>query len=498
MDIPMDWAEKWAVYRPDKVAFKEYESGRSVTFGELNALGARTADWLLRDLGLSKGDRIAVLAENCLEYLALFCACQKSGCILVPLNYRLSPAEIAFLLGDAEPRALLVQSDFGGLLPEGGAGVPVVPFALEDLFEKMNARPLPSAIFDPPSSEDPIFILYTSGSTGWPKGVLYTHGMLHWNSINTGFSILVNADSRTVNVMPPFHTGGWNVLMTPFFHHGGYTCLLRKFDPDRVLEALERERATVFMGVPTMLKLMADSPAFESSDLGSLHYILAGGESMPIPAIELWNAKGAPIRQGYGMTEAGPNLTSLHQDDAITRAGSIGRPNFFVQTRIVGAEGRDCAQGEAGELLIKGPMVTPGYWRNAEATARALADGWLHTGDMVVERAGGFLYVVDRIKNMFISGGENVYPAEIERVLLGHAAVSEAAVVALPDAKWGEVGLAFVVALGEVDPEELTAHCRAGLARFKVPKVFRFVEALPKGDTGKIDRKALQGLAGKD
>ena len=215
---------------------------------------------------------------------------------------------------------------------------------------------------------------------------------------------------------------------------------------------------------------------------------------MPIPAIETWNAKGVPVRQGYGMTEAGPNLTSLHHDDAISHTGSIGRPNFFVQTRIVDPEGRDCPPGVAGEFLIKGPIVTPGYWRNEAATRKSIVEGWLHTGDMVQERPDGYLYVVDRIKNMFISGGENVYPAEIERVLLQHPAISEVAVVGVADRNWGQVGQAHIVFHPgqEIDFKEVQAFCREHLARFKVPKQFKKSISLPKGDTGKIDRKKLK------
>ena len=251
------------------------------------------------------------------------------------------------------------------------------------------------------------------------------------------------------------------------------------------------------MGVPTMLKMMADAEAFDAARFPDLHYIIVGGEPMPIPLIEKWDAKQVPIRQDYGMTEVGPNLTSLHQNDAIRKKGSIGRPNFYVEIRIVDERGQDVPVDTPGELLLRGPMVTPGYWRHPEATAKAIADGWFHTGDMVREDAENYIYVVDRIKNMFISGGENVYPAEIERVLVKHPAVSEAAVIGVSDEKWGEVGKAFIVCQPSepAAPETLTDYCRQHLAKYKIPKYFVFLAALPKNDTGKINRMALKNAS---
>ncbi|GJM35686.1 MAG: acid--CoA ligase [Saprospiraceae bacterium] len=493
-----DWAAKWAIYHPHKIAFKQYESGATLKFEQLNKLGNRLAHELSVSYNLQKGDRVAVLAENCLEYLMLLAAAQKMGFILVPLNYRLAVAEIDFLLNDAQPQLVIVEDRFNQLLAETKV-FPKLPciWPLEDL--KHFCDPTVELAQDVSfknakiEADDPLFILYTSGTTGFPKGALYTHKMLFWNSLNTAMSLIVNSESRTVNCMPPFHTGGWNVLMMPFFHHGGYTCLLKKFDPELVLQLLESESVTIFMGVPTMLKMMAELPAFKQTTLPNLHYIIAGGEPMPIPLIEQWHQKEVPIRQGYGMTEVGPNLTSLHQEDAVRKKGSIGRPNFYVSIKIADAQGQEKAPGQAGELLLKGPMVTPGYWRNPTATAQAIQHGWFHSGDMAIRDKEGYLYIVDRIKNMFISGGENVYPAEVERALLSHTCISEAAVIGVKDEKWGEVGKAFVVLTSGacITETQLVQHCKTQLAGFKVPKYFVFVAALPKNDTGKIDRRAL-------
>ncbi|MEZ4942704.1 MAG: long-chain fatty acid--CoA ligase [Saprospiraceae bacterium] len=494
-----DWSAKWALYSPDKIAFKEFETGRTLTYGQLHRLGNRLAQHLHRHFGIEKGDRVAVLSEHCLEYTLLFAAAQKLGFMLVPLNYRLAAPEIDYLLQSAQPRLVLAEAKYQKLL-DSAPGTAKIPchWTMEALAEFTNpALEHPAdAHFDnrPIDGNDPVFILYTSGTTGFPKGALYTHNMLFWNSINTAISLIVNSESRTLNVMPPFHTGGWNVLLTPFWHHGAYTCLFKKFEAAAVLEALARERCTLFMGVPTMLKMLAAEPGFESADLSSLLYIIVGGEPMPIPLIETWHAKGIFIRQGYGMTEVGPNLTSLHHSDAVRKKGSIGRPNFYVETCIAGDDGRPMPANVPGELLLRGPMVTPGYWQNPDATLAAIRDGWFHSGDLARMDEDGYLYIVDRVKNMFISGGENVYPAEVERVLLEHPAVSEAAVIGVPDEKWGEVGRAFVVLKpgAPIAETDLLEFCRSRLAKFKVPRAVVFLPALPKNDTGKINRQALK------
>ncbi len=496
-----DWIARWALYSPNKPAAAEYETGHTITYGTLHRLANRLAHHFTTQYGVKKGDRIALLAENCLEYLILFGVAQKTGCTLVPMNYRLTGPEIDYLLQNSEPTLVIGEAKFQSTL-ESAPTYHKIPhrWSWEALSAFCNADIVTpndgNFEITPVDEDDPVFILYTSGTTGFPKGALYTHKMLFWNSINTAMSLIVNSESRTVNVMPPFHTGGWNVLTTPFLHHGGFTIMMRKFDPDIVLKLLQEERLSLFMAVPTMLKMMTEAPGFESAEFPHLHYFIVGGEAMPVPLIETWHRKGVPIRQGFGLTEVGPNLTSLHQDDAIRKKGSIGRPNYYVQIRIVDEQGMDVPSGSPGEFLLKGPMVTPGYWRNPEATAKAIVGGWFHTGDMVRVDDEQYIYVVDRIKNMFISGGENVYPAEVERVLLTHPDVAEAAIIGVADDKWGEVGQAFVVPRPGYSPSsgDLEQFCRERLAKFKVPKYFKLVEALPKNDTGKINRVALKSL----
>lgn len=493
-----DWFSKWALYSPEEIAVKEWETGRTLSFGVLDKMANRLAWYFTQDLGLKTGDRIAVLADNCLEYIVLFAVAQKTGLVLVPLNYRLSPTEIDYLLQDSSPILLIAEHKYSSLLDfVRGEKDDFIYWNIEELaawLEAAATEPLWPYLGVFLEDDHPIFILYTSGTTGFPKGALYTHKMLFWNSINTAMSLVVNSQGRTVVCMPPFHTGGWNVLTTPMLHHGGYVCLMKKFDAEEVLKALKEEKPTIFMGVPTMLKMVADCDEFAEANLSSLYYIIVGGEPMPIPLIETWHEKGVFIRQGFGMTEVGPNLFSLHHRDAMRKKGSIGRPNFYVEIKIVDENGQEVPSNTPGELLLRGPMTTPGYWGNQEATRSAIRDGWFHSGDMLRQDEEGYLYVVDRIKNMFISGGENVYPAEIERVLIAHPQVSGAAVIGIPDEKWGEVGKAFVTASeGCILVEaELKAWCLQNLAKYKIPKYFEFLQELPISATGKIDKKQLK------
>lgn len=489
--LHQDWASKWALYSPHKVALKEYETGKTLTYSALNEQAKVFASCLEQYYHVQKGDRVAVLAEYSLEFVSLFCAAQKLGFIIVPLNYRLSISEIDYLLKDSEPKVFIYEKKFIDLVPPQYIGLRVEDWGINRIEEwGLRVETIPNSQSPTLNEDDPIFILYTSGTTGFPKGALYSYKMLFWNSINTSMSLIINSESRTLNCMPPFHTGGWNVLLTPFLHHGGYTCLLKKFDAAAILSLLQSEKCTLFMGVPTMLKMMADLPEFEKAEFPDLKYMIVGGEPMPIPLIEKWATKNVAIRQGFGMTEVGPNLFSLHQDDALRKKGSIGRPNFYVETKIIDENG---SEADTGELLLRGPMVTVGYWRNAEATQKSIIDGWFYSGDRVRRDEEQYFFVIDRIKNMYISGGENVYPAEVERVILTHPSVSEVAIVGVPDDKWGEVGKAYIVKKQEwgLTELELLDFLKDKLAKFKIPKFIVFIETLPKSATGKIDKKLL-------
>jgi len=495
--IPYDWISKWAIYYPDKIAIKEYETGRTLSYKQLNNVANYLSNYFLNELKLKTGDRVVILAENSLEHIVLFSVAQKTGLILVPLNYRLAPRELDYQLNDSEPQLIITEKKYlENVSCLKSFQIISNKLNLDDLIDIVENEKDKNHFFD--SIEDfdenhPVFILYTSGTTGLPKGALYTHKMLFWNSINTALRLDITSNDRSISCTPMFHTGGWNVIPTPFLHHGAYVCLMKKFDPAIVLKLLEEEKATMFMAVPTMLSMMAQSPDFDKVDLSSVKYFIIGGEPMPLPLIEVWHKKGVPIRQGYGLTEVGPSVTSLHQDDAVRKMGSIGKINFYLKYKIVDDNGNEVKQGEVGELILKGPSVTPGYWRNPTATSESLKNGWFYTGDLVREDEDGFLYVVDRKKNMFISGGENVYPAEIEKFLYTHPLIQEVAVIGVPDEKWGEVGKAYIKLKegASISPDELKKYCEGNLARYKIPKYFEIIEEIPKSETGKINKKAL-------
>lgn len=496
-----DWFQRWAEYIPEKEAVLEYETGRALTFGQFHKLSARVAAWFENDLGITHGDRIAIIAENCLEYITLFAVAQKTGIILVPLNYRLTGNELDFLISDCNPKMILTEDKFLQKVQDCKSYQNTkLQMRIEEFSRRCNQLLLdenPAANYGRELHEDdPIFLIYTSGTTAFPKGSVYTHKMLFWNSINTQMRLDLTAADRSINCAPPFHTGSWNVLETPFLHHGAFTLMMKSFNADVVLEALENYDLTIFWAVPTMLKMMADSPLFDKSNLKKLRYFIVGGEAMPIHLIEKWHAKGIPIRQGYGLTEVGPNVTSLNHQDAIRKQGSIGKPNFYYQVKLVDEHGDEVPAGEPGEFVIKAPTVTPGYWNNEKATRDTIKNGWFHTGDLMVRDDEGYYYVVDRLKNMYISGGENVYPAEVERVLMSHPAVESVVIIGVPDEKWGESGKAFVVRKKgiEVSADELIAFCLQRIAKYKVPKYVQFLDELPKNDAGKIDRKKLKQL----
>lgn len=487
-----DWFNKWALYSPNKIAFEEYETNRTLTFGQINNLANYLAGYYF-STGLKKGDRIAVLAENQLEYILLFAVAQKTGLIIVPLNYRLAVAEIEYLLTQSSPELIYVQPEFEHKIPEA-FHEKTLPF--HKLAQVTNTKLnqtfyFENIVFD---ENHPVFLIFTSGTTAFPKGAIYSHKMLYWNAMNTMLRLDVTSNDRALNCAPPFHTGAWNVLLTPFVLHGAYTLLMRNFDADAVLDVLSNQNHTIFWGVPTMLKMMREAEKYADANFSKIRYFVVGGEAMPIPDIQEWNTKGVAIRQGYGLTEVGPNVTSLNQEFVITKQGSIGYPNFYYNIKIVDENGNQVAPGQSGELWLKGPTVTPGYWNNSEATHKTITDGWFHTGDVVRQDEDGFLYIVDRIKNMYISGGENVYPAEIEHVLSLHEAISQVAIIGVPDHKWGETGKAFIVKNKEVTETEILNFCNERLAKYKIPKHFQFLNELPLNASGKIDRKILKTL----
>jgi fatty-acyl-CoA synthase len=497
-----DWFARWALYAPDRVALEDAESGRTYTYAECREATDRAARFLSDEFDIREGDRVAVLAATEMEYVFLLFAAQKLGAILVPLNFRLSPREISYLLGDSTPRLLLHQRRFAEIVTAIDDGVRPprqLFFDGEDSYlSRLEDTRLPShAVPVRAGADTPCMILYTSGTSGAPKGAIITPGMIFWNSVNTTLRLDLDHHDVTVTYAPLFHTGGWNVLTTPFLHRGAKVVFLGKFEPDLFLRLCERHRVTILFGLPTIMEMLRRSPEFGRVDLSSARFAIVGGEPMPLELIRAWQDRGIAIRQGYGLTEFGPGVFSLQEEHAERKIGSIGFPNFYVEARVVDDSDEDVPPGGVGELILRGPVCTPGYWNRPEASAEALRGGWFHTGDLVREDEEGFFYVVDRKKDMYKTGGENVYPAEVEHYLRTHPDVLEVAVIGVSDPRWGEAGKAYVVLREGADltSEQIVDFCAGRLARFKTPREIAFVESLPRGDSGKILKRALKERA---
>jgi fatty-acyl-CoA synthase len=460
------WIRDRARTTPNRVAIDFLDE--TTTYAELDERSERLAGAFLAR-GLRRGDRVATLTGNSPEHVAVLFACAKAGLILLPLSRRLAPAELAYQLDDAEPALFLVEE---GLEPLAEAtGHAFEPLAVEGGGEAEAEV----------EGDDPLFLIYTSGTTGKPKGALLTHANCFWTNLSLDRIAGVSGDDVVLQVLPQFHVGGWNVQPLLAWWKGATVVLERSFDPARALALIERKRVTTTMGVPANYLFMAREPAFATTDLSSLRTAIVGGAPMPEALLETWQERGVAIVQGYGLTEAAPNVLCLPPEDAVRKAGCAGKPYPYVDVKL----------GEGGELLVRGPNVFPGYWRNPEATTAAFRDGWLATGDVATVDEEGFYRISGRLKEMYISGGENVYPAEVEAVLHEHPAVREAAVVGVADERWGESGLAFVVLAGEATAEELLAHCHARLAAFKVPREVRFLDELPRSGMGKVVKSEL-------
>ena len=499
----VDWLARREALTPTRPALVDAASGRAVTFRDWNRGANRTAR-LLAACGVARGDRVAVLSANRTEYLDVWFACGKLGAILQNLSWRLTAHELAGLVADGAPSVLVYDGDRAGTVAAIRAHAPSVRRFVA-LDPALRAHPGDLAMADrealpddpppPPGLDmgDPWVICYTGGTTGLPKGAVLTHGNIAWNSVNTVMSWGLRPGDVTVLNAPLFHTGGLNVFTAPLVHVGGTSVVCRGFDPDEVFDLVRDAGLTLLFGVPTMFIALQEHPRWADADLSRLRLVLSGGAPCPPPVFARFHERGVPFRTGYGLTEAGPNTFWLPDEDVWQKPGSVGVPLFHVDVRVVDPAGRDCGPDEPGELLVRGPHVFAGYWNRPEATAEVLVDGWLRTGDVAVRDADGHHRIVDRIKDVIISGGENVYPAEVEAVLAAHPGVAEVAVVGVPDERWGQVGVAVAVprAGAALDEDEVLAFCRERLAGFKVPRRLVTADALPRTAAGKTDRRAL-------
>jgi fatty-acyl-CoA synthase len=497
-----------AYLTPGREALTLAESGRRYTYAELNARANRLANWM-RALGVSRGDRVSILAHNGLAYLDLFYGLAKIGAIFAPLNWRLVARELTYIVNDNDPQVLLFGPEFSDLLAAMRPALNVRHYiGLEgarlegslDYEAGLAAAPEAEPERPPLSGEDAYAILYTSGTSGHPKGAVLPHRQILWNCINTVASWGLTERDVSPVFTPLFHAGGLFAFLTPLFYVGGRIVLSRAFDPEAVLQAIQDEKCTVVLGVPTVFRMFMDAPGFDRADFRHVRFVISGGAPLPADLVRDWlRAKGGVFRQGYGLTEVGANCFTMTDEESVTRLGSVGKPVFHSRMRLVDPEtGLDVPVGREGELWIAGPHVCSGYWRNSQATAAALwsepGGPWFRTGDMARCDEGGFYYLIGRYKDMIKSGGENIYAAEVEAVVRQHPAVCDAALIGMPHEKWGEVGLLVVVLKeGQAATEEaLKAFCAEHLARYKVPKAVVFAAELPYSPYGKVLKAELK------
>ncbi len=501
MDVlQYDWIAHHASYAPDSLAQEDLHSGRRFTYRQMHERVGRLAAHLQKSLGVVAEDRVATLCHNSTDGFEMLFACQRIGAIELPLNWRLAVPELEFIVNDAQPRVLIYSEEFAAqaLKLRELCGIPHLILKRDGQdsdYERAIAAAAAAPTPVPRRLDDVWVLMYTSGTTGRPKGAQLTYGAHLFNSVNATMKAELTRRSNALVFLPQFHVGGICVYAIPCFHLGGTVTVMRQFDAEACLRLLADPASGVShtFGVPTNFLFMSQLPGFAAARFDHLVSVGIGGAPSPLALLQLYAGKGLLFQQGWGMTETCTLGTLLSKERALDKIGSSGQQVLHTSLRIVDAEGRDLPAGQVGELLIKGPTITPGYWQRPEANRASLVDGWLKTGDAAYVDDEGFYYIVDRWKDMFISGGENVYPAEVEDAIYRLSGVAECAVIGVADEKWGEVGRAFVVARegSNLTEAAVVEHCAANLARFKVPKSVRFLPELPHNATGKVTKHAL-------
>jgi fatty-acyl-CoA synthase len=463
---------------PDRLALVSVETGQRLTYAQLHERTERAAE-TLRGV-LQPGERFGLLAYNSVEFVELFFAAGKAGVIVVPLSTRATAHELTHIARDCDMKVLFYGEEFAALASEL---LSVVGCQLS-VSHRSGEKAQTTDNRQPTTPEATYCLLYTSGTTGKPKGVMIPKRQLYWNGYNTALNWGLRDDDVTPVFTPMYHAGGLAAFLIPVFCTGGTVVIHKTFDVAAVWTTIEQERCTVVLGVPTIWKLLMEAPDFATADLSHVRWFISGGAPLPQFVIDAYQKRGVVFKQGYGMTEVGVNCFTMTVEDSFRKSGSIGRPMLFTEVEL-----RDM-DGDVGEMWIRGPHVSSGYWNNEAATREAYGDdGWFRTGDLARRDEEGFFYIAGRRKEMFISGGVNVYPAEIEAELVSHPRVSDAAVVPVADETWGEVAIAFVV--GTASADELTEYLTSRIARYKVPRRFLFLDALPRTPYGKVVKADL-------
>ena len=499
------WVQRWSELHPSKAAV--IFDNQPISYRQLNRRCRRTAAWL-HAIGIEKGDRVAVMVFNCPEFIDLYLACARLGAIFVPVNFRLSAPEADYLIQHSDPKLFVFdqafvdlarQLDFSGRMPwmhlafigDADTGSDLMDYSSQ--IEKYRDRqPVPTEQSGPADDEDPQVIMYTSGTTGQPKGAVLSYRKTFFNCLNADIFFKLHFDDQMLVVLPLFHSGGLFIQASPILYKGATLILHGKFDPAAIYSDIETYRVTKLLGVPTVYRALLDIDAQEHRDLSSLRVCAIGGEKTTPELLSRCKEHGFPLRQIMGQTETSILLWAS-EEESLRKPGTVGRPVFHAQVDVFDRRRRPLPPGGVGEIVARGSIMMNAYWRDPEATRETIIGGWLYTGDLAYKDADGYFFLVDRAKDMFISGGENVYPAEVERVLRQHPAIEDVAVVGVPDDTWGEVGLAYVILKEELksNPEEIIAYCDGRLARFKWPKSVLFCEEFPRTSLGKVRKHLL-------
>jgi fatty-acyl-CoA synthase len=512
MILASDWIAFHADRTPEKLAAIDQQTGRHFTYAQLNDRASRLAAYLRDEWGVIAGDRVAILAKNSVEYYEFQFACWKLGAMMLPLNWRLAEPELLFILNDASPKGIVYDAEFESRLPQlvitspakqrlridsidrGSDDAPIY----EDVLQATTAH----VLMNPQTThDDPMTIMYTAGTTGHPKGVLITYGMTLWNAINISTPTGLSCNSVHYVILPTFHTGGLNLYANPIFHHGGTNIIARNFDPDLTLKTLSDPAlgVTHFFGVPSIYLFLSQHPGFDRADLIRIQSWGCGGAPMPVTVLQRYAERNIIIQLGFGMTETSPTVFLIDKHRALKKPTSVGKPLLHTHVRVVDESLHDVEPGDVGEVIISGPNITIGYWNRPDANQSSFTldehgNRWLHSGDAGTVDEEGCIYIVDRFKDMYISGGENIYPAEVEQVLFQLDQVADAAVIGVPDERWGEAGMAILVLKADcfLQSQDVIDFCKQRLAKYKIPKHVEFIEALPRNAAGKVLKRDLR------